>query len=447
MSLRLGETLLKEFDASLKETPSFGWAKQGKDASFVHPLDLRNAQEEIGEISTLLNDLTALIRSPHLLSKREEVILRQEESGALTPENIRESIHDTPLWRKKRGSYSPEYVHSSYNEDEIVTYENRLVCSLIGKLKNDLDELSRITEPLEKTLYRTLEGVRPNYGPYGLYERLSGDDETVLLNPDTGVDPSFFSEEVKHLRSRIHRLSNTPFYLIVSPHPFVGSLLPTNVLLHDPLYNAAYRYYRLHYLQAAEASNIDLLYRNYALMRLLSFFGGKEKKKPTLRYEGNRLHFEAFALEKRPFSLLFKEDQDDLVVESHLSAQEPVFIHRLHFAYLSAPKEVASFQLKSDPLEETIEVNAFSSGENPEGTLTLSPFASAEKSLKNFSASLTLTLPLPKGFSQERCPVCGENKLSREEKAFHCPNCHSSFQWIQEGSRPLLWLGIAGRGK
>jgi predicted RNA-binding Zn-ribbon protein involved in translation (DUF1610 family) len=447
MSLRLGETLLEEFDASLKESPIFSWAKQGKESSFVHPLDLRNAQEEIQKIGTLLNDLTALVRSPHLLSKREEVILRQEESGALTPENIRESIHDTPLWRKKRGSYSPEYVHSSYNEDEVVTYENRLVCTLIGKLKGDLDELSRITEPLEKTLFRTLEGVRPNYGPFGLYERLSGEDENILLTPDSGVDPSFFSDEVKRLRSRIHRLSNTPFYLTVSPHPFVGTLLPTNVLLHDPLYNAAYRYYRLHYLQANEASNIDLLYRNYALLRILSSFVNQEKKKPALHYEKDRIHFEDFSLERKPFELKFHENQDDLIIETTLSPKDPVFTHVLHFAYLSAPKSGHPFLVEGNPLEEEIQVNAFSSGENPEGTLTLSPFSSAQKNLKNLASSLTLTLPLSKGFSQERCPVCGENKLAREEKAFRCPSCHSSFAWIEENAHPYLWLGIVGRGK
>lgn len=440
MSLLLGETPLRAFASSLRKKPVLSDASYANDAAFVFPLDLKAARKEAEAIRELVSELIPLLRSPHLENKRQEVILRQEESGPLSVENMRSSIRDTALWRKKRGAFSPEYVHASYNEDELVTYENRFICCLIDHLTQSLAELARSSVPLEKSLRERYGGAGNSYGPYGLYADLIHSEETPLSAQEEEGELSSFLADIAHLQGRVRQLKATPFYREVSPHPFQGEPYPTNILLHDEHYNAAFRYYRAHYLVVEENANLDLLYRNYALMRILAYAFQKQEAKPLVSLTKGLLHFETITLTRRNFLYTFQEEGNDLLISvSRRNLPVPSFRHRLHFAYAHTAEDSLAPVL---PSEEEIAVSAFTETAEEEGVLCLSLFESGEELLKTLLASFRMSIP---SLSSERCPICGDNRVHVENGVSYCPQCHSSFATAAIGNSERLWLGILGR--
>jgi hypothetical protein len=438
MSLLLGKAPLEAFASSLAKKPLSCFSKKKGDAAFVYPLDLQAAKKEADEIRELLNALIPLFRSPRLENKRVELVLRQEESGPLGPEAIQATIRDTPQWRRKRGTFSPEYVHASYVEDQTITYENRFVCALLSQVEKDVRELARLGLGFEKNLRERFSGAGASYGPYGLYADLLREKaESSSLSEGEGL--STFLSDIRRLQGRVLRLKDTPFYREVSPHAFLPPVYPTNLLLHEAHYNAAFRYYRAHAQGGEETSDLDLLYRNYALARLLAFAVMESGKKPVLSYREGTLHFEPFTLSNNAYSYAFSEEGQDLLIRVRKEAKDgPEFAHRLHFAYVDED----ALPLEQGPREENIRVVAFGGFDKDGGTLPLSPFEDAHSLLETFFASFRLNVP---ALSGERCPVCGNRFLHEEGQAYYCPQCHSSFAAESSKDSPHLWLGILGR--
>lgn len=436
MRQSLEEYPLREFASSLEKKPNFRVADYSKDADFVTPFSLSLAQQELGEMSSLLDKLDGLVRAPHLESKREELILRQEESGALSPESIRATISDSALWRRKRGAFSPEYVHADSVADAVVTYENRLVCSLLDSMLGEIDGLLQASLPLAENLRKRYEGAEASYGPYGVFAQAAQKAPAQSRSKAKDGDLQAFQGELSRLKNRVRQLMATRFYHDVSPYPFVGPLVPTNLFLHDPLYHAAYRYALEHQSLGAASSKGDDAYRNYALARLLCFLFAHEKKQPSLHYESGLLRLQPIVFSHGLFEIACQEEGMDLLLCVRLSKQEtPSFIHRLVFAALDASRAQAA----RDPFEETVFVCPKEVEAKEAGVLTLSPFEEADDHLAAFLASLTFVLP---NSSSDRCPVCGDAHLIYSSGAAICQACHSSFVFL-DSSR--VWIGRLGR--
>lgn len=458
MSSTLGGQCLSSFSAiasSLIGEGGFETLKKGlaeKKLPLAYPLELKKTQEDLASLSALLNKLSAIVYRPHLANESEDVVLRNEQAGSLSEEGIRRTIRDTSLWKRKGSSMKPEYVHSLENTDEVVTYENRFICRLLEEATQESEDLLRSYAPFERNLRKAFDGAPSSYSAFGLYgdlEECEHGAEGLLLDEEN--EESALASALRKTYRKCLTLKASDFYRLVSKHPFSGELIPTNVLLHDPQYNYAYRYYRKHYSSKDAESSYEDLYRNYALTRLFLALETLDPSiKPQIRWADGRLLFEPFLSKVGSFAYSWAPEEETKGVLLGISwAGQPEVQAQYALVSVLALDEESRLRIKSGlgrrfpALAGVRFLTAFNHSGHPEGSLDLSPFGKkedTEAALGRFLKSFGTLLSGVSRLYEAKCPVCGEETVYQSHGLYKCAHCGSSYALGHEDKKETVWL-------
>jgi len=465
MSALLGEQCLRDFLAKASSSISeggfagFSRAVSAKKISLTYPLDLKKTEEDLKGLASLLDKLSSIVYRPHLSVKNEDVILRSEQAGSLGEDSIRLTINDSALWKKKKGQLEPEYVYSLENSDEIVTYENRFIALLIERSKRECQDLLRSYAPFEKSVAQAFDGAPASYSSYGVYGDLEsfGTPSKGLLLEEEGEGSSLALTLRKAYR-KCQSLEESYFYRTMAAHPFVGEVTPTNVLMHDPLYNAAYRYYRSHYAKLGHEGSSEELYRNYAYLRFFLCLGEENRGVlQGLSLTDGHLSVKPFAYETDSFRLSFDYEENGvaLSIEATWKAVPGLSAHYRIIPVLSLEEETKQNLLNETrrlglPYDEVIFITAFNHSKTSANVAALSPFASLKESqdslLRLFNSLQTLVSASHRLYATQ-CPICGEEKVYEKDGVYQCAHCASRYVMGFTKKHETLWLLKIGGAK
>ena len=364
------------------------------------------------EWSLLLDALEGIARKPLYRAKEEDALVRSELSGALPPESFLRTMRDPSLWRRKPGAgMLPEYVHAIRYEDDMRLYENLLTIRAIRLLRSEV--LSSVQEST-----RGPESIESLY----LREKAVFGEKSFLIDMDEHSarvgralkergESAKKEEASRKLLRRIDGIRGSRFYRTLRGERQPETLLPTNVLLHHPLYKKVYRYL----LNRRDASRMSPVERDIrfilAMERVL-----KAKRRMTAEVS---LYLKDGKLGLVPFSFTRR----GVKVEVSLEGEEL----RFHCSYKG---HEATRKILLDGTERDDSYRLMTSGSLGEGNaFLLLPEEEMEGQCRSFLASLATFIPY-KG-SLRNCPVCGGRIAgTRPGEERECPHCASRFARI-----------------
>lgn len=210
-------------------------------------VSLENDLRYFEEIKKLLSVIATIIAQPYIVNSQEKIIIRAEQAHGLTPEDFRETVLDSKLWKNKSGVMTPAEVHYYQNVDEIKNYENRFVVYLVDIISAQLAEYGKFYDFLVGTLARGL-----------------------LTQDDSPLDKAY--KELSSLLKKVIRIKATYFYSEVSKaNTRFTHVEPTNVFVHNRAYNACYKFYLRNVIygnEDARASDMAVYYFTRLLLAL-----------------------------------------------------------------------------------------------------------------------------------------------------------------------------------
>lgn len=416
---------------------------------------------ELNQIKDLLNKITSIIYKPHIKSVTSEIIIRSEVSNNLSTESFIKTTKDPKLWKNKNNNLTPEYVYSNENIDSLDTYENRFISLLINEINNELKIININISPL-------IESIEEFYGVNGLtFGKNSIINDLASKNyPYNGFfnkekgNKKIIIEVVKNLNNKLKRLKESEFYKITKNKFINKNVIPTNILIHDPLYNYCYRYYKDNF---NNENNIeyDKYYYNYVLINFISTLSKLKvgstsiNNKINLKFEEKRLIFKQLTFKKGLFSFILSEDNNNLgfYIETRLinkaikvnTKVDKNYINSNYvltsFNYLESNKEKITNALKNINVNNRTIFTMNNLLSEYKNVITLSYYKDNQYELLiNYLKSLVLLFDTDLDLFKSKCPICGQNEINFDGFNYHCKNCRSTFSFNETVKGPLMWI-------
>ena len=133
---------------------------------FITKFDYEETLTRASELKTVLDKITSIVFKPHIKTDIKEIVLRSELSGKLDTPSFFETVRDSKLWKNKRGTMTPEYVHNYENIDTLLTYENSFISYLVDLLHYEIKELLVDVTPLVDSIEENFEISGISYGKH-----------------------------------------------------------------------------------------------------------------------------------------------------------------------------------------------------------------------------------------------------------------------------------------
>ncbi len=415
---------------------------------FYEPINFDTYYSTIQSLSALADKIISIIAKPHIQVVDSEVILRAEQASSLSPNSFRETMRDTGLWKRKQtGTMSPEYVHSVEKVDTIDTYENRFIAYLIDrideevtKLLNDLDPSFASFENYYETrgisfspnmLLSSFETNKPIEGVFDVNSSIVGQDKVFA--------------ELNKLKRKNTKMMESEFYKRLHKKDVSQNFVPTNILLHDPMYNYCFRYYKDNLLGTNRAeSQTEQAYQNFMLLSFLDYLNN-EKLLPgdtVVRYENGKIAFEPFSFVKGVLTFNLEQDDDGLKVVADYKGVE-YYNCLLITKRTYNPRDVRTFRerrgLYFSHFEKVLLISMENIAKDFANCLTISYH---KKDIKErydgFLSSLSMIFRANKESALERCPVCGSSKTQYHSNRMICDRCGSVYALLDGGQ--YIWI-------
>lgn len=213
-------------------------------------------------ISRILSVIISIVTKPVLANKGEEVIVRATSAAKLTPEMFQKTIQDSSLWRSQGTEMVPEHVYYQQYVDEIKTYENIFIVNLINLIEAELNKYQRFY--------------------ISMIQAYVGQD-TLSLDEDMQEKAMI---KLNYLQKKLVKIKGTYFYRIINKeHVRLAMVVPTNILLHNRLYNDCFKFYKkmITYNDETQINKDFFLYNYVLILKQLKKAGFKLYGKKTIR--------------------------------------------------------------------------------------------------------------------------------------------------------------------
>ena len=407
------------------------------------------------QLKTLTDKILSIVYNPHIKVETNEIIQRSELSGKLSHDSFSETMRDPRLWKEKRGSMVPEYVHTVETIDSIDTYENRFICLLVSEIYEDVKSLLDDLAPSMESIEEHYQNKTLTFGEFSMIRDMQKRDYPYS---SFVFDNMGEADEIESLAGKVNRrvknLKGTEFYKLVSRHAISRNVIPTNILIHDNLYSYCYRYYVSNYMrEEKEDRKRQVLYFNYVLVCLLL---GLRKK--GILTEGNSsflldngvLSVSLDHLVYGPFQMEVCSDSKDLSVMIRVvlsldngETRESGYSLLVRDIYTQNNKE----QIKRIKAEKENEGYRFIlvTGNNIvkdyDSVLTLSFHRQdGEKKISDLLSAMTVLMDGDRKLFSGYCPVCGHRHVRFDGMDYVCKDCNSRYVISDVGGRSLLWI-------
>lgn len=432
---------------------------------FITKFDYEETLTRASELKVVLDKITSIVYKPHIKTDIKEIVLRSELSGKLDTPSFFETVRDSKLWKNKRGTMTPEYVHNYENIDTLLTYENSFISYLVDLLHFEIKELLVDVTPLVDSIEENFEISGISYGKHSILNEFKefGYPYENVFNIQKGNANKIYSV-LKSLNRKIKNIKTTEFYKTNKGKCLTKDILPTNILIHDELYSYCYRFYKANYqVRKDDLSLFDTYYYNYVIVNFINYLarinvGNTRLSKDSSLYidESGRLRFKDFSFKKGIFSYLVKEDTNDhaFYLESHFINKairsdvkvEEDAIARYYvltsYKYNAENEAILKKKIKSEEKVNNAIIFTHSNFlHNFNSVLTLSIYKDNHELLfKNLVLSLSLLFKANEEVYSSRCPVCGAEEIRFDGSTYRCENCNSSFSLINVNDDNLVWI-------
>ncbi|MCQ2772545.1 MAG: DUF2357 domain-containing protein [Bacilli bacterium] len=415
---------------------------------FYEPINFDTYYSAIQSLGTLADKIVSIIAKPHFQVVDSEVILRAEQAPSLSPNSFKETMRDTGLWKKKQtGFMSPEYVHSVEKVDTIDTYENRFVAYLIDKIDEEVTKLMNDLDPSFASFENYYETRGISFSPNMLLSSFETNKpiEGVFDANSSIVGQDKVFMELSKLKRKSNKMMESEFYKRLIKKGASLNITPTNILLHDPLYNYCFRYYRDNFLGTTGSdSQTEQVYHNFVLLSFLDYLNN-EKLLPSdvvVRYENGKLVFEPFSFVKGVLEFKLEQDTDGLKVMADYKG-----IERYNCLLVTKrtynPRDVRTFKerrgLYFSHFEKVLLISMENFAKDFANCLTISYHKKdVNERYDGFLSSLSMIFKANRESVMERCPVCGSSKTQYRSNRTICDRCGSVYALLDEGQ--YIWI-------
>ncbi len=393
------------------------------------------------EINLLIDKMMNVIHNPHFQSIDEEVVLRSELSKSLTSEQFNKTVIDASLWKRKRsGVMQPEYVHSSEHIDTINIYENIALIYVYLEMMNYLENYKQESLAINNSIQEFYKQKGLVFAKYNIIDDLYKNSKEIakFIQKDEQKVEEF--DLFLKVYKKAKRIKQTSFYKVLQNKKIRLPLMPTNILIHDPNYNAIYRFYKKYMMISSkdDGTTYEEL-GNYVLLRLindLTSTGYKFNKLPNVKMHNNLFNFiRPIVCRKDGFrySISYSYPNIDVIVSYNKAAYSHHTINirdRLTNYVFNENKDVNTFYVTLDN-QCGHYYNIINLSIKKDG-LEMNIFDSVFKSMR---------MHIP--FEQDklfRCPVCGSLRLENEKSHYYCEDCGSKMVKTKIKSKPSLWI-------
>lgn len=377
-------------------------------------------------ISRILSVIISIVSRPVLANKGEEVIVRAASASSLTPEMFQKTVTDSMLWKQQGVEMVPEYVHYQQYVDEIKTYENRFIVHLINLIDSELTKFQRFY--------------------ISMIQSYVGQD-SLSLDEDKQEQAMV---KLEYLQKKIVKIKGTYFYRIINKDQVrLSTIIPTNILIHNRLYNECYKFYRKLITYNDEAQiNKDFFLYNYVLIL-------KQLKQAGFKLYGKKTTRESEAVIRRALNL-----ENDLVFfSSHMKItmtcieEENKFVFKivnrednqtnLHLLIVDKDENFDNVLLRVQDTSKYTTIEAIS--------LWLRAYL--DDTVNIIRQNLLSEVEMIKQYFEERyhrvvgsqriysiyCPICRQKAVSEvENNIFHCESCNSLYKFYQGEKEPEI---------
>lgn len=391
-----------------------------QDLSFKYDLKF------FDNISRILSVIISIVSRPTLANKGEEVIVRAASASRLTPEMFQKTVSDSTLWKQQGADMVPEYVYYQQYVDEIKTYENIFIVHLINLIDSELTKFQRFY--------------------ISMIQSYVGQD-SLSLDEDKQEQAMV---KVDYLQKKIVKIKNTYFYRIINKDQVrLSFVIPTNILLHNHLYNECFKFYRKLITYNDEAQiNKDFFLYNYVLIL-------KQLKQAGFKLYGKRTTRESEVVIRRALNL-----ENDLVFfSSHMKItmtcieEENKFIFKivnrednqtnLHLLIVDKDENFDNVLLRVQDTSKYTTIEAIS--------LWLRAYL--DDTVNIIKQNLLSEVEMIKQYFEERyhrvigsqriysiyCPICRQKTVNEvENNIFHCESCNSLYKFYQGEKEPEI---------
>lgn len=239
----------------------------------IDALEIENIQEVFyqndlnffDDVSFIISVIASIINHPHLNNTGEDIIIRADLAGSISQESFQKVFKDPSLWKEKNLEMVPEYVHHYQYIDEIKTYENIFIGMIINVIDSNINSYG--------TFYA---GLIPSLN-VNTKEKLENDQIEKIL------------DRIDYLKRKILYIKSSNFYKEISKCDLkLKTIVPTNILIKDRLYNHCYKFYRK-FIKYTEIENLENDYEEYYFYNLLKIL--KERNFVLVKEEKDIWHF------------------------------------------------------------------------------------------------------------------------------------------------------------
>ena len=375
----------------------------------------------------ILLHIEAIVRKPLMKSQAEDTLVRSETSGALTPEAFLLTLRDTPLWKEKEGyGMAPEYVHAIRYEDSINLYENLVIIRAITLLQQEVKGALKGAQKEVSSVQSSYQREEAIFGSSSFFLDLATHSAKLGRGLVERYQANKKEEEIRRLLRRISAIKHSRFYQFLEKEKIPTSFIPTNILLHHPLYREVFTYVMNHQSQHTSSPFLRDIRFLLAFDRVLK---SKMRSKATMNVtikEGKAILI--------PFS--FSRNG----VQIHMSQEEEILLFSCSYKGFTSMHAI-DLEGKEDPRYPSAYCLYEKGKGSEENAFILKDEEGMEDQIVSFLNSMTTLIP----FHQEtltRCPVCGTSisPLRQGEEA-SCSHCQSRYVYCNaQGKAGEIWV-------
>ncbi len=395
----------------------------------------------LAEIENVLDKILSICYKPKFITDTRETMLRSEQSPSISVEHFQKTLRDSSLWKQKGNEMSPEYLHSSENNDTIITYENKFIVLLTRYIAVYIKSIYKLYFQSNSSLYYYYRVNELTYGYSStirdlennidnLSEFLFKSKTTATLN----VDELFDS-----VLNKLKRIQATNFYIEVAKEKINLPIIQTNILIHEPLYNYCYKYYKNNIELYSSSFDMDLLYFNYVTYRVLRYWLDQNinlGKKFILDFKDDRLYIKDLKIRQSGFDISINTINNLLRVEVNKD--------NISTKYNLIP--VIDVVNENKSLEE---INIYLALTNQSNNFDNVCLVSYYKNIDNNHELDTLFKSFVISFKNPKkelyhCPICGSPNIKFENDIVECGNCHSQFVSYKRYRKNYTWIKKIG---
>ncbi len=409
--------------------------------------------KDVKRFHDVLNRIISISYKPKIKVSTEEDTVRSELVSSMDPETYQETFKDPKLWKRKMGKLSPEYVHIRRYVDSLVTYENNFIALLIDILERKLNESLALLIPFTKSLEEQYGVSGLNFGKYSLLKDFNMfKSEYVNVFKGNKINTQDLVKLILNGLKKIKNIKESELYRLNKNKLKVKSLVPTNILLHEPLYAYCYRFYLDNFLKEGDDYIYlnEVSYYNYVTVNIIrcldEYLINKDKVVIKLN-ESNLLTFKNVTAKINHFTLKIECLEDELAYLITLNLKGNEAVYKVNVTY-KLDKQNQTILKHQNQYVDTFLITHTNVISHFDRVVNISSYS--KKNIKTltklFSSLMLLSLDELDSY-HNRCPICGCKEVINEGEDKICLKCGSRYSHIKIKNSPFIWLKSLRRAK